>query len=46
MACLQDEERLVDQLLELNMGFTRQQCEEAAMQAGGDLQMAVDLLIE
>ena len=33
------------ELLGLGMGFTREDCEAAASQAGGSLQMAVDLLI-
>jgi hypothetical protein len=39
------EERLVEELLALGMGFSRQDCEAAAMKAGGNLQVAVNLLI-
>ena len=42
--CVQ-EERLVEELLALGMGFSRQDCEAAAMKAGGNLQVAVNLLI-
>ena len=41
----QDEERLVDELLALEMGFSRKDCEAAAMQARGNLQVVVNLLI-
>ena len=44
-ACVQDEERLVEELLALGMGFARKDCEEAAMSARGNLQVAIDLLI-
>lgn len=44
-ASVQDEERLVEQLLALGMGFARKDCEAAALRAGGNLQVAVDLLI-
>eukprot|EP01043_Picozoa_sp_COSAG02_P062128 COSAG02_NODE_8497_length_2549_cov_2.334286_2_plen_56_part_00 len=37
----QDEERLVDKLLALGMGFSRKDCEAGAMQARGNLQVAV-----
>ena len=41
----QDEEWLVDELLALGMGFSRKDCEAATMQARGNLQVAVNLLI-
>ena len=41
----QDEERLVEELLALGMGFSREDCEAAATQARGNLQVAVNLLI-
>ena len=44
-ACVQDEERLVEELLALGMGFARKDCEAAAMSARGNLQVAIDLLI-